>query len=1260
MTAPSSTRPVPPLTSARYELLRPLGKGGAGAVYLARDRETGEEVALKQLSRVNPRSVQRFKREFRAIADLHHPNLVKLFDLQHIDDDWFLTMEYVDGRDLSAELSDELDVRVSGVRPDNDNWQSPERIQHIARAFHQLALGVQAVHRAGMLHRDLKPTNVVVAKDGRVVVLDFGLVHEMRGEDNVTMDGTVAGTPAYMAPEQASGQELTPASDWYAFGVMLYEMLSGVLPIEAKSAHALVARKLRVDPESLPPEVAPRPLAELCRGLLQRDPFKRPRADAILSVLESFVAHKTLKLQPTTDDTTYQSDTTAPTPRVELFGRSAEVAMLGSALDYANGNHSAVVHVRGTSGSGKSALIEYFLDELQDLADAYGRPCVVLRSRCYEREAMAFKALDGVIDALINHLSTLDEFEAAHVLPPEIHALTQLFPAFERLPIVHSLLAKARVSRGDAAQIRRNAERALRELILNAAKRSCLVLWIDDLQWGDLDSANVLQDWLKRIADAPILILFSYRSDEVETSTCLQQLVPVQPDTATQFKRFELDLKPLRDADIERLCMQRLGSTVASAALTKRIVAEAHGDPFLASQLTALAQAMSDRGQVELSALSVEELVVRASALLPDQARALLRVLAIAGRPLVPQLALSASGVVREGRSHIHALQGMRLVRTRIVAGVRLLEVYHDRVREAISASLSAAESTQVHERVLRTMETGGQADPAWLHALALGAGQRVLALRYGQLAAQLASTSLAFERAVELYARCVTLTDAREDLVVLWNKLGLALARCRRGAQAADAYLKASEYAKESERSALLQLAASHLVRSGRYEEGEKLVQRVMQSLEIEIPATRAGIYASIAWERTRFELLARRVKPQLGIPLPSDVLRRGQFYGLVAVWTAFYAPLRAALFHARALRLAFQYGESTHMARALCLASTIECISGTESAAKRAEGRLALAKQWADEANDPTLHVEVLSSYAACAMLLGRLQESLEPSYKADELFEKGSTYDDTGDYYHMASVRTARVGALQGLGRHKEAIAELRELNAHARATGNLTTQLQISSCMAIMEQVVRSCAGSRARLELERTYLPSGETGMLHVLHLAAVLRVAAITSEFDWAQKTLDELWPGFETSPVRRSAYLSYIVYANLARFLLNRHVVRGDTSDPERVVKHCLRFLASSAPEPLRKPSATRLRARIACIRGDKARAIELLRESISHHERSGGLDDLARERYALGCLLGGPEGDAHKQNALSALSSCGIVNPEADLRGYYPELVL
>src|SRR5262249_38248836 len=151
-----------------------------------------------------------------------------------------------------------------------------------------------------------------------------------------------------------------------------------------------------------------------------------------------------------------------------------------------------------------------------------GHPAtLVLRSRCYEREAMPFKALDGVIDALSRHLAHANELEVSNLLPTDIAALAQLFPVLERLrPVPH--LLSLRGGAGAAVRQRQRAERALRELFSRLASRRQVVIWIDDLQWGDLDSAGILKGWLQRGADLPILLVVSYRADEVETSECLR------------------------------------------------------------------------------------------------------------------------------------------------------------------------------------------------------------------------------------------------------------------------------------------------------------------------------------------------------------------------------------------------------------------------------------------------------------------------------------------------------------------------------------------------------------------------------------------------------------------------------------------------------------------------------------------------------------------------------------------------------------------
>jgi hypothetical protein len=287
-----------------------------------------------------------------------------------------------------------------------------------------------------------------------------------------------------------------------------------------------------------------------------------------------------------------------------------------------------------------------------------------------------------------------------------------------------------------------------------------------------------------------------------------------------------------------------------------RIVHESQGNPYLAQQLTAIAEAKLARHDTSLDGLSMEALVQRASLYVGDGARALLNVLAIAGQPVTQQLALAAAKVSSGGRAHIHSLRGLQLIRTRVVGGERLLEVYHDRVRETVQASLSAVERQSIHLALLQALETIGNADPDWLHTLALGAGQRASAFRHGLLAAERASASLAFERAAELYSKCLALGGGELEPYLLWMKLAAAEAHCRRGHAAAEAYSRAAESAPAAQRGELLHLAAAHLVRSGRFDEGELMLQQVLTTKKIYVPKTSAGLLAAIAWEYGRLAL--------------------------------------------------------------------------------------------------------------------------------------------------------------------------------------------------------------------------------------------------------------------------------------------------------------------------------------------------------------------------------------------------------------------
>jgi eukaryotic-like serine/threonine-protein kinase len=1248
---------------ARYELGRVLGTGSAGTVYLALDRDTGEQVALKKLIRFDTKSVMRLKREFRSLANMHHPNLVKLYDLGRSGDAWFLTMEYLEGVDLLAHLGVSTDTLATG----HDGYQMPP-IERVLSTFHQLARGVSALHHAKLLHRDLKPTNVMVTA-GRVVALDFGLACGLEDEDRlVTHDGTIAGTPAYMPPEQALGQTLSEVSDWYAVGVMLYQVLAGQLPIDGRNANELLRRKLERDPTPLSRlnSQVPAPLADLCMRLLAREPEERPSGEEVLNVLGEYEPDQLqLEVHSMQTELGMRSESQQRTGTVHLFGRDAALSDLQGALDQAERGEPVVVHVRGASGTGKTALVECFLQRVT--ADTSGLGFVetlVLRSRCYEREAMPFKALDGVIDALVRYLSQLDDIDVAHVLPEYVAELAQLFPALDRLRAVQRLSANAR-PKNDSAQARTRAEQALRELFMRLASRRTLVLWIDDLQWGDLDSASLLEAWLPLVKDASIMFVFSYRSEELQTSSCLKLLLDSSKRHPELAPKRVIELSPLTDSDMERLCDERLRkSGAATPELVRRIVQEARGNPFLASQLTALAQARLEGTEAAAPTLSLEALVAESTALLSPPAREVLNVLAIAGRPVSSPIVLRTAGVARDGNAHLHALKTLRLIRTREVSGERRIEVYHDRVRESVHSALTDEERVRIYDRLLREVEVSGHMDVDWMHSLALGAGQKVPALRYGLIAAERASTALAFERAADLYQVCLTLTEPGAVTGQLWHKYALALARCRRGKQAAHAYLEASERATPEEALPLIRLAAMHLLRSGEFDRGETLVDKVLAAHGESVPGSDSALLAALAWERGRLALRAGRYTARVEAAVPSELRERVELFATLTVDTMAYDPLRAALFQARTTRNALLAGDPVSVARAHCLAATMACVNGTEKAAQRSAALLAEAEALCKAQASTRLRRYVQVARAVCAALLGHPEQALAPAEEAIRLYKEDTRGDEHGEYYHSFTALAVRISALGALGDYDAFLSELQDCVDRAQLAENHSMLLHMSLHQTLAELLNGQTQRTVERLERERSVLPSKRFGVLHALHMCAVMAAASTTGEFGWARALVDEWWPRYTKSVMHRSAYMAIVAHTEHARMQLNECVAKGELTDLSKLVASDLRALEGSALRLHAQAATQAIRARVAYLQGDATRAIMLLREALSAQDEAGLRADAASTRRALGRLLldqGGQsaaEGVAMSQAAEMQLAKCGVRNPHEFSLRYFPEL--
>jgi eukaryotic-like serine/threonine-protein kinase len=654
------------LGTDRYRLIRRLGQGAGGVVYEAVDRHRHAPVALKLLTQVQGQALLRFKHEFRALADVAHENLVSLYELTATDGCWFFTMELLRGVDFhcyllgdqapppapappdrradtveethpSRELAGDFTPRSGrSRRPSADltvdaplasvPLPAATDYDRLRRAFIGLIRGVQALHACGHLHRDIKPTNVMVTSDDRVVLLDFGVIAELSGS---RWGGRgIVGTPAYMAPEQATCDAPSPAVDWYAVGVMLYHALTGQRPFSG-TINTLLTAKCTRDPR--PPrklrETIPDHLAQLCMDLLQRDPHARPGGDEILRRLGA--AYEPIR--STSSDISLAGGVAAD---VTLIGRRAELARLEQLFAVTQHGSAQLVLIGGRSGMGKTALARGFLRSLSSQQNL-----LVFEGRCYEREDVPFKAIDGIVDDLSSFLRDLPAQDVRAFMPRDVTALTQAFPVLNRVgPFADAQVRRAAAT--DEFELRRRALASLRDLFGRIAERAAMVLFIDDLQWGDGDSAQLF-DALFRPPDAPAaLLLATYREEEAEHSALLQALHDAGERQYAALPVHRIAVEPLPLAAATELATAALAEADMPVDAAPQIAREAQGSPFFVRELVRYLESVPDANP---SDLTLESVIAGRIGGLPPASRTLLEVTALAGKPLPRNVAAEAA-----------------------------------------------------------------------------------------------------------------------------------------------------------------------------------------------------------------------------------------------------------------------------------------------------------------------------------------------------------------------------------------------------------------------------------------------------------------------------------------------------------------------------------------------------------------------------------------------------------------------------------------
>lgn len=912
----------------RYALKEQIGSGGMGVVYRAFDREREIDVALKTFKASSPAEAYSLRREFRSVARVRHPNLVELYDLVvEQDGNCFYTMELVRGEtvtDYCWRKVDEHDIRASGTKPvtatddvtaswddlcaEGAQFDEARVRQVIAQLWH--ALG--AMHGAGVVHRDLKPGNVLVNREGIVKVIDFGLVIDHASLSADAHEGKAIGSLGYMSPEQAEADApVTVATDWYAVGGLLFEVLTGRLPFEGAPLDVL-NQKRKLDPPS-PRDFnrfVPEDLDDLCTRLLARDPKDRATRDEVRLFVDD---RQHVPLTPST--------VPAALGEQEPFaGRDEEMAaLLGDFADVRAG--ACVVRaIDGPSGIGKSALVRAFIAKMQATTPGL----VVVDGRCSEHEFVQFRALDAVIDSLSAVWRKLPSKDAFAILPRVPGLLPTLFPVLGTVPAVEESSRgyeppKDPVARREAALI------ALSETFVRLADRRPLVMFIDDYQRADMESRALLSRLLSAPSVPAMLLVIAHR-DAPDLELPSVHGVPGR----------QMRLRPLRAEQIAQLCAQS-GAQLHRGDVA-HITTESGGHPLFALEL---ARFLGRRGGDVRSPTLQEAIYDRARSLGETELK-VTTLLALSPRPL-PRDVLSAAAELPRATvfTALENVEHARLVREREAGGVDVFEPYHDQVRGALRDPLPPGDRSRLQHRLAEAWTARGDNPLATAEAWHATGAFDLAATAYREAAAE-AQASMRFGVEAELLALVCRLyaedPGAAPDYT-LRRDYARALKNAGRTTEAAAEYRRASTMAPADEVFECEREEAFCYLISGDVPRGVELYRTLLRRVGAPIPRSFLRAVVEFLWSHVRFRFRSFRFDERRLLPSGEATSDKFRLLWEGGFGLHFVDFVRGGVLFARALQQAEREGDRRGVALALYLHASFLAAFGGKSFSRARE---------------------------------------------------------------------------------------------------------------------------------------------------------------------------------------------------------------------------------------------------------------------------------------------------------------------------------
>jgi hypothetical protein len=533
---------------AHYRIRAPLGEGGMGAVYVAHDERLDREVAIKVLKhRGDAEAVDRFFREARAASALNHPNIVTVFDAGESEQGYFIVMELVRGRDLRSLIGQPL---------------GRKRLTSLTR---QIAEALSVAHEAGIVHRDIKPDNIMVRDDGYLKVLDFGLARlaTLLTSTTETESGGIVGTIRYMSPEQTVESAVGPPSDMFSLGVVLYELATGRHPFDAESAygvlHAIVSHQ-PIPPSRLNPELPP-DLESLILRMLDKDPSRRPTAAAVTMAMDTAIPGTAVRVP-----------SAAEVPKRHSVGRLKARADLHAALEYVGARRGLLLCVSGEPGIGKSTLVDDFLAQLSESSAG----CHVARGRCSERLA-GTEAYLPLLDALANLLRSDDGALARLMKTVAPLWYAQVTPAALQPPSAED--AVAQIPAGTQERLKRE----LVAFLTDACRQKPIIVFFDDLQWVDISTVDLLGYVARQFESLPLLIIVTYRPEELLVKK--HPFLSTKHDLQSRGLCREIALEFLTHDDVEQYVALKFPDHRLPRSFVDVIFAKTEGNPLFVADL---------------------------------------------------------------------------------------------------------------------------------------------------------------------------------------------------------------------------------------------------------------------------------------------------------------------------------------------------------------------------------------------------------------------------------------------------------------------------------------------------------------------------------------------------------------------------------------------------------------------------------------------------------------------------------------------------